>query len=167
MVYVIEIISHGRRYFYVGQTGDRKYTTARPPFRRLMGHFEDTGKSTQNQIYRYIATDLLSIPQARQRETFTDDIKQQVEDFLVASTVRMHVYPLEPFVSGTTHAEHMAVLGRVEEFERHVIRRFHDAHLPLGNRHFNRPSTPHPPYPEVLREIERDFGLSTQTAGPF
>lgn len=165
LVYVIEIISNGRRYFYVGQTGDRKYTTARPPFRRLMGHFEDTGKSTQNQIYRYIATDVLSIPQARQRETFTDDIKQRVEDFFVTSTVRMHVYPLEPFVPGVTHAEHMAVLGRVEEFERHVIRRFIDAHLPLGNRNFHRPSATSPPYPEVLQEIERDFGLSSHAAG--
>ena len=164
LVYVIEIIRNGRRYYYVGQTGDRKYTTARPPFRRLMGHFEETGQSTQNQIYRYIATDLLSIPQARQRETFTDDIKQQVENFLVTSTVHMHVYPLEPFVPGVTHAQHLAVLQRVEEFERHVIARFYDAHLPLGNRNFHRPSARDSPYPEVLREIEGDFGLSN-TAG--
>lgn len=165
LLYIIELINSGRRYFYVGQTGDRRYTTARPPFRRLMGHLEDIGKSTQNQLYRYIAADVLHIPQARQQKTFSDDVKQRVEDFLVTSTVHMHVYTLEPFIPGATHAEHTEVLRRVEEFERHVIRRFSDANLPLGNRNLHSPSNPSPPYPEVLQEIERDFGLTPPFVG--
>lgn len=159
LLYVIEIINGNRRYFYVGQTGDRKYVTARPPFRRLMGHLEDVGKSTQNQLYRYIATDILSIPQARQRETFSDDVKQRVEDFLVSSIIHMHVYPVEPFITGATHAEHMKVLRRVEELEKHVIGRFIDARMPLANRKVHSPNNQFPPYPEVISEIERDFRL--------
>ena len=129
-----------------------------------MGHLEDIGKSTQNQLYRYIAADVLSIPQARERTTFSDNIKQRVEDFLVRSTVRMHVYPLEPFTPGVTHAEHMKVLRRVEDLERHVIRRFRGARLPLANRNFHTASSRFPPYPEVFQEIERDFGLSPTSA---
>ena len=64
LLYIIKI-SHGEdEYFYVGQTGDNRYTTARPAFRRLAGHFEDSGQSTQNQIYRYIACDILKIEEA-------------------------------------------------------------------------------------------------------
>ena len=59
LLYVIEIRHGKEQYFYVGQTGDNNYITARPAFRRLSGHMEDTGQSTQNQVYRYIAADII------------------------------------------------------------------------------------------------------------
>ncbi len=50
LIYVIELINGSEKYFYVGQTGDRKYTTARPPVRRFMGHLEDIGTSTPSKV---------------------------------------------------------------------------------------------------------------------
>lgn len=39
-VYVITVIHRKNRQFhYIGQTGDRKHTSARAPFYRMMGHF--------------------------------------------------------------------------------------------------------------------------------
>ncbi len=158
LLYIIELIFTGKRHYYVGQTGDRRYITARPAFRRLMGHFEDVGRSTQNQLYRYVAADLLQCSDARERVSFSEDVKQQVEDVLAGSTVHMHVYSLEPFRVGILREQHLEVLHRVEDFERHVIKRFKEAGFPLANRNVHSPRTPIP-YPEVFREIEMDFGL--------
>ena len=36
LLYVIEICHEQERYFYVGQTGDNNYLTARPAFRHQM-----------------------------------------------------------------------------------------------------------------------------------
>lgn len=160
LLYVIELINDGHRYYYVGQTGDRRYITARPPFRRLMGHLEDIGQSTQNQLYRFIAADLLLISDARQKVAFSENIKQRVEDFLVSSTVHMHVYPLEIFRPHATHSEHMEVLRKVEDFERHVIKRFRDRGRRLANRNMSAPKSPLLPYPDIFAEIEQDFGLN-------
>lgn len=49
-VYVVVIRDKDKRYFYVGMTGDRNYTTARSPFYRMSGHFAQSSTSTQNQI---------------------------------------------------------------------------------------------------------------------
>jgi hypothetical protein len=160
LLYVIELINSGHRYYYIGQTGDRKYITARPPFRRLMGHLEDIGQSTQNQLYRFIAADLLLISDARQKVAFSENIKQQVEDFLVNSMLHMHVYPLETFRPDATHSEHMEVLRKVEELERHVIKRFRDRGLRLANINISAPKNTSLPYADIFGEIERDFGLS-------
>ena len=45
LLYAIEICHNQDRYFYIGQTGDNNYITARPPIRRLSGHLEDVGQS--------------------------------------------------------------------------------------------------------------------------
>lgn len=158
-MYVVELINDDHRYYYIGQTGDRNYVTARPPFRRLTGHLEDIGQSTQNQLYRYIAADLLLIPDARERASFSENIKQRVEDFLVNSTVRMHIYPLETFRPDASHAEHVEVVRKVEEFERHVIKRFGARGLRLANRSTTPPRDERMPYPDIFREIEQDFDL--------
>lgn len=159
LVYVIELVNGNRKYFYVGQTGDRRYTTARPPVRRLMGHLEDVGTSTQNQLYRFVAVDILRIEEARQQAAFTEDIKQRVEDFFAESAVHMHVYHLAPFTPGIPHGEHTAIRERVEEFERHVLKRFKSAGLNLANRNFHAPKDRVAPYPEVFSQLLGDFSL--------
>jgi len=44
LLYVIEICHEQERYFYVGQTGDNRYITARPAFRRFQGIWTIAGK---------------------------------------------------------------------------------------------------------------------------
>ncbi len=56
-VYVVLIRFKGRKYYYIGMTGDRKHITARSPFYRMGGHFM-LGKSTQNQIIKGIESKL-------------------------------------------------------------------------------------------------------------
>lgn len=51
-VYIVVIDHSKERYFYVGMTGDRKYQTARSPFYRMAGHFNQLESSTQNQIIK-------------------------------------------------------------------------------------------------------------------
>ncbi len=58
-VYIIELSHNGKQYFYIGQTGDSHYITARPCFRRLVGHLENKNRSTQNQIYKFVAYEML------------------------------------------------------------------------------------------------------------
>ena len=104
LLYVVEV-AHNERgsYYYVGQTGDNRYVTARPAFRRLSGHFQDSGHSTENQVYRYIATRVLGHEEAERREALTETVKQSVEDLLVGSTVRMHIYRVVSFKHGVSH----------------------------------------------------------------
>ena len=49
LLYVLAVDNNLDQFCYVGQTGDWKYITARPPFHRLAAHLEDSGRSTQNQ----------------------------------------------------------------------------------------------------------------------
>ncbi len=114
---------------------------------------------TQNQIYRFVAVEILGIEEARRQVAFTEDIKRRVEDLFVDSTLTMHVYHLEPFTPGISHVEHTAILKRVEELERHVLERFRSAGLSLANRKFHAPKDRVPPYPEVFSQLLSDFSL--------
>jgi len=162
LLYIIEI-SHGDdEYFYVGQTGDNKYITARPAFRRLAAHFEDQGRSTQNQIYRYIAADILKIEEARNKQSaFTPQTKQAVEDYLVNSVVRMYVYSLEPFSSTATHEKHLQKVRKATLLEKQVIDAFLQHNRKLVNKDLIRPPIGAScPYPGALEQIKQDFGVS-------
>ncbi len=158
LLYVIEICHGQERYFYVGQTGDNSYVTARPAFRRLSGHLDDTGQSTQNQVYRYIAADILGHEEATSKTVFTEKLKQDVEDFLVDSTVLMHIYQVQPFKSGVTRAHHLTAVKAVSLLEKYVIIAFRDSGRPLMNRVISKP-TEACPYPQLLDQIRSDFGL--------
>lgn len=158
LLYVIEICHDQKGYFYVGQTGDNKYITARPAFRRLSGHLGDTGKSTQNQVYRYIATDILGYEEARGKTAFSEEVKQAVEDFLVDSTVRMHVYQVCAFDPFHARADHLTIVRRVSLLEKFVINAFINAGKPLMNRMVRSPVEACP-YPELLARIKSDFGI--------
>jgi len=158
LLYVIEICHGQERYFYVGQTGDNKYVTARPAFRRLSGHLDDTGKSGQNQVYRYIAADILRYKEATSKTAFSEKVKQDVEDFLVDSTVLMHIYQVQPFKPGVTRTHHLTAVKAVSLLEKHVIIAFRDSGRPLMNRVISEPMEACP-YPQLLTQIKSDFGL--------
>ncbi|MBI2329760.1 MAG: hypothetical protein HYU85_09075 [Chloroflexi bacterium] len=155
LLYVVEL-SHGDdKYFYVGQTGDRKFQTARPAFPRLAAHFGDQARSTQNQIYQYVARDILGFSN---QVGFNDKSKQAVEDYLVGSNVRMYVYFVGLFDSTIKLEEHAENRRKVEELEKHVIDTFHRN----GKRLMNKKralSSIDCPYPEILKLVARDLEL--------
>ena len=154
LLYIIELSHKGENYYYIGQTGDHRYTTARPAFRRLAAHFEDREKSTQNQVYKYIASNL-------QGHNFIDDnAKQAVEEFLVNSRTKMYSYSLEPFVRTNSHDAHLKKVHNVTNFEKLVINLFITNGKKLMNKkvpsiEFNSVCY----YPNALKQIVADFGL--------
>lgn len=162
LLYIVEITHGNDKYYYVGQTGDNNYTTARPAFRRLAGHLEDVAKSTQNQIYRYLAVEVLGISEAARKDsTFDEKIKQAVEDYLVGSTVKMYVYPLQPFIPGIEHSQHLKIVRKVTLFEKIVIRLLLTHSKTIANKNV----APPPEgaeclYPQVLNQIVADFKLN-------
>jgi len=57
-LYVVRIDYKQKQYFYIGQTGDNHYHTARAPLYRIGGHFAK-GTSTENQIVKYFKSKIL------------------------------------------------------------------------------------------------------------
>ena len=158
LLYVIEICHGKEQYFYVGQTGDNNYVTARPAFRRLSGHLDDTGQSTQNQVYRYIATDILGHKEATSKTSFREPVKQDVEDFLVDSTVLMHIYKVKPFKPDVSRDNHLRDVKDVTLMEKYVMVSFLEAGSSLMNKKILKP-TGACPYPKLLARIKSDFNL--------
>jgi len=163
LLYIIEIIHGNDLHYYIGQTGDHNYITARPAFRRLAGHLEDVGRSTQNQIYRYLAVQVLGFPEAGNKDAnFNESIKQAVEDFLVTSTIRMHVYSLQEFVPGIEHEKHLNIVNKVTLFEQMVINLFRNHQRKIANKKIKSlPKDTECPYPEIFRRIQEDFKIKS------
>ncbi len=160
LLYIVEISHKHDKIYYIGQTGDNKHTTARPAFRRLAAHFEDVGHSTQNQIYRFLAVEVLGIAEAASRNSaFSERIKQEVEEFLAKSTTRMYVYPLEPFLPGIQHNQHLEIVRRVTGFENLVINIFRANAKRLANRKLFPRNGLECPYPKALSQILVDFDI--------
>ena len=158
LLYVMEICHNKDRYYYIGQTGDNRYKTARPAFRRLSGHLEDTGTSTQNQVYRYIATVILGYRQAAKKKAFHPKIREGVESFLVDSTVRMHVYRVHSFDPAISRSDHRTNVRNVSLLEKHVIRAFVDSGKSVMNKPARQPVKPCP-YRRLVARIKSEFGL--------
>jgi hypothetical protein len=125
LVYIVRLTSdtHGQ-YFYVGQTGDRHYLTARPAFRRLAGHLSDQGNSTENQIYRQIAVKILGIESAKEKRPFDNGTKDAVTTFLTNCKIEMYVYPLASFLSNSELASHKLNRQLTERIENELINYF-------------------------------------------
>ena len=158
LLYVIETRHSKEQYFYVGQTGDNNYITARPAFRRLSGHMEDTGQSTQNQVYRYIAADIIGHKAANSKSSFPEGVKQDVEDFLVNSTVLMHIYKVKPFKPNVSRHNHLRDVRAITLMEKYVMASFLEAGRSLMNKRILKPIGACP-YPKLLARIRSDFGL--------
>lgn len=158
LVYVIEIRHGKQQYFYIGQTGDNNYVTARPAFRRLSGHLDDTGQSTQNQVYRYIVTSILGHKEAISKTSFPEAVKQDVEDFLVDSTVLMHIYKVKPFKPLVSRHDHLRAVRSITLMEKYVMVSFLEAGRSLMNKKIQKPRNACP-YPKLLTRIKSDFGL--------
>jgi len=125
LVYIVKLTSKTRGdFYYVGQTGDRHYITARPAFRRLAGHLSDQGHSTENQIYRQIAVKILGIDKASSKQTFDQQTKDRVSEFLSECKIEMFVHPLANFLSSTDRDSHKSNRQLTEKIENELINYF-------------------------------------------
>ncbi len=158
LLYVIEIQHKTDHYYYVGQTGDRNYITARPAFRRLSGHFEDRVNSTQNQIYKYLVGNIIGNNSDSKDQKYDETIKQGAEDFLADSKVIMHIYKVFPFNPGVDSKEHRSNVNKIVQLERNVISSFASSGKLIMNKAQIQSNEPCP-YPEILTRIKVDFEL--------
>lgn len=121
LIYIIKI-SHSKKgnFYYIGQTGDRHYRTARPAFRRLAGHLSDIGQSTENQVYRQIAEKILE-QKIEKNKKFNDNVKNKVSDFLIDSKINMKVFPIIKFDPKIDQEKHIENRRYVENIEKILI----------------------------------------------
>lgn len=123
-VYVVEIThkATAKKYYYLGQTGDAHYLTARSPFYRMSGHFDYGEKSTQNQIFKGLCK-LLGIEK-------TEDPRKKreaVETFLVEADIRYHVFRLHDFsYRNKDNDTHQRLRHNTLSVETALLRRFRE-----------------------------------------
>lgn len=158
LLYIIEIQHNNERHYYIGQTGDRHYKTARPAFRRLLGHLEDSEKSTQNQIYKYIVSKVSNYSKSIEFGGYTEECKQAVEDYLVDSSLRMHVYRVLPFNPTTSQSNHLENVRKISLLEKYVIAAFIRSGRSIINRAIYS-SFKECPFPQLLNRIKAEFSL--------
>ena len=124
LIYIIRLQNRNRnKYYYIGQTGDRFYTTARPAFRRLAGHLEDKGNSTQNQLYKAIAGQILELG-FEAKKSFPEKVKDEVSKYLQQSEIDMFVFPIAKFKDRSDKLQHKKNVSFVEDVEKHLIKKF-------------------------------------------
>jgi hypothetical protein len=123
LIYVISVINEQKgNYYYVGQTGDRNYRTARPAFSRLAGHFRDLKSSTENQVYKGILEKILKYD-SKDPKNYTEKIKNTISEYLSNSKVIMDVFPIIKFEPTVEMTEHKKNLSYVENIEKYLIKK--------------------------------------------
>jgi hypothetical protein len=161
LVYLIEVRNENYgRYFYIGQTGDRNHFTARPAFRRLAAHLSDQGRSTENQLYRYIANKVLKLS-FEKNKVFDVITKRQVSTFLRSSTICMHVFPIKEF-DHAQESEHRTNRQYVEAIEQEVIANISNQFGPAAVLNTRLPKVSGKATAEILNSAK----LIVQTACP-
>lgn len=120
-VYVITVVHGHKIYYYVGQTGDRKYTTARSPFYRLWGHFNpyNSKSGTDSQLIKALF-----------KKGILEDVKgvskRQIIDkalFEKKISITTSFYPIEEFINNET-IEHKRKRKAAEAVETALINMF-------------------------------------------
>lgn len=89
-VYLVLIKDQGKTFYYVGQTGDAKYISARSPFYRIAAHL-GYSKSTQNQVYKALSNHL-KIDFSEPRKA-----RGEMELWLVDKTLDIHYFKVDDF----------------------------------------------------------------------
>lgn len=104
-VYVAKMTYNSEVYYYVGQTGDNHYTTARGPLYRISGHFAK-GTSTENQVIKGIKRVVL------RNEGAPAD---QVENILNASSFKYLFFKVADF-DGENHKRKRQQTQLIEQY---------------------------------------------------
>ena len=120
LIYIIELNHNNEnKYYYIGQTGDRNYITARPPFLRLAGHLNSQKSSTENQIYKGIAEKILKLNWNKK-----DELKEKVNDFLIHTIITMSIFSIMDFDNNIDKKGHEENRIKTEEIENELILKF-------------------------------------------
>ncbi len=157
-IYVIEIINNNDNYYYIGQTGDAHYITARSPFRRLNGHLSDLKSSTENQIYKYFAMQLIENNESNSK-SYSSEEKELIENFFVNSLIKMYSFPLIDFKYNSSIETHKNKRKQVVEFEKQLIHLFKNSNRNLINKKIPSKVSNIIQFVEEYNEIKKIFKL--------
>lgn len=89
-VYVVLIKDQEKTFYYVGQTGDAKYISARSPFYRIAAHL-GYSTSTQNQVYKALS-EQLGIDLFDSRKA-----REEMENWLADKKLDIHYFKVDDF----------------------------------------------------------------------
>ncbi|SFF95641.1 hypothetical protein SAMN04488033_11661 [Salegentibacter agarivorans] len=120
-VYVITVVHNLKTFYYIGQTGDRKYTAARSPFYRLWGHFNpyNSKSGTDSQLIKALFKKGIL-------EKIKGISKRQIIDkalFEKKILIATSFYPIEEFINDET-IEHKRKRKVAESIETALINMF-------------------------------------------
>lgn len=157
-VYVIELIAPDGNYYYIGQTGDKVYNSARSPFRRFSGHLVDINSSTQNQLYRFVSKLALK-KEINRSVSLTPIEKGLIEEYITKCMINFYSYPLFDFDFNQSMTIHKQNHKNIVLAENKVIQLFEKMKMNLIN--INRPTRQFTgnDFDELLTEIKNDFNL--------
>lgn len=109
-VYAISIKYKKKQYYYIGQTGDNHYHSARAPLYRIGGHFAK-GVSTENQIVKYFKETILK----------KDVSKTELEQALLESEITYQFWEIEKLDEHDNNEQHKAKRMKAQAVEHYLI----------------------------------------------
>jgi len=128
-VYVISITHRTKgKFYYIGQTGDRKHVSARSPFYRLMGHYNpyNLNNNTDSQLIKgLINNNLIELPSKNKSTRICVEEATQNKSILINTNYFK--------ISDFDENDHSAKRKNVEEIESALIKIFSDKKLSLFN----------------------------------
>jgi hypothetical protein len=156
-VYIIEI-KHNQNgsFYYIGQTGDKKYKSARAPFYRLAGHLNEQNKSTENQVYKGIVYKILKMDWSNENKEF---IKNKVNEYLIQTTIKMSIYQYKDFNSNITIENHQKNVKEINEVENELILKLIElfGQDKILNKKYNNAKTKNDAISQFVEEIKKQI----------
>jgi hypothetical protein len=124
-IYLIEIKKpHHKKYIYIGMTGDNVYPSARSAFYRLAGHLEKASRSTQNRIYKALATEDFELFIKNAEIVMHHFAVEGFKKWTVTENMKWKNLKKVNFQSLNEYKEYKAVQEKVLAFENYLISKY-------------------------------------------
>lgn len=158
-IYILELIHNKEKLYYIESLNDILGISNKLPLKKLSQHLEDSASARNNKLFKYILNNIIEIGKNPNR-VITDKHKSQVEDYLVESQIKMHVYPLIKFnFDEATKKTHKENVQKVKNFEKQVLRMFIRADKKIINEEIENEYVRYDEinFPKIWEQIKIDF----------
>jgi len=158
-IYILELIFNNKRIYFIESLNDSLNIANKLAIRKIASHLDDTASARNNRLYKYILNEFIEVGKNPDRK-ITDKHKQQIEDFLTETELKLHVYPLIKFNFDTiSKKEHKDNSLKVKNFEKQVIRMFARADKKLMNENIEDEYVRYDEiaFPKIWEQIKIDF----------
>jgi signal recognition particle GTPase len=158
-IYILEMIHGNEKLYYIECLNDSLSLSNKLPIKKLSQHLEDSVSARNNKLFKFILNNIIEIGKNPNR-IITDKHKSQIEDYLIESQIKMHVYPLIRFnFEEATKKTHKENSQKVKNFEKQVIRMFIRADKKLINDEIKDEYVRYDEisFPKIWEQIKIDF----------